>query len=52
MAPRENTLTYYRRKAEEMTRAAEAATDPGVRKAFEDIAQSWLELVKEHERRV
>jgi hypothetical protein len=41
--------TYYRRRAEEATRSAQAAKDAGVRKSYEDIARSWLDLANRHE---
>ena len=42
---------YYRRKAEEATRAAQASTDPRARKTYEEIARSWLQLAKQFDRK-
>ena len=49
MTYHEDQAAYFRRKAEQATRAAERANDPGVKKSYEEIARSWLGLAKRHE---
>jgi hypothetical protein len=50
MEYREDWVADYRRKAEEAERAAERASDPVVKKSYEVLARSWLDLAKRLER--
>jgi hypothetical protein len=42
---------YYRRKAAEARKMAEASRDEGVKAAFRQAEYSWLELADNEERR-
>jgi hypothetical protein len=51
MENRDDRAAYYRRRAEEAMRAAEAAKNYSIKQEYEDIARCWLELAERHEPR-